>query len=575
MCGFVGRIVPPGVDEPRPLQACVPWLARRGPDSQRLWSSRDHGDASGGTTELLHARLAIVDFTERAHQPMWHPERRVAVVLVGEIFNYKVLRADLASYSFTTESDTEVVLATYVARGLVGLRDLRGFFTLAICDLGAGRLLLVRDPIGKKPLFIANWGGQVLFGSSLVPLVAAAAVRPAIDATTASFYWRREFPPPNRTLLAGASPVPPGTIAVFDLTGNRLANESCRPNTGPRYAGEHADEVAEQVAGLLRAAVAARLHNNPSPSILLSGGIDSTVIAAILAEEFGAERAQLRAYTLGAVLPMMYDELFARYAARRLGLRLDILRPHRAAATLGEQVAHYIALQDEPLGMLAFVPLSRLIGAVRQHSRVVFAGDGGDELFLGYDETTRWADPAAHPPGDGPAGVGEFATGPDLPEWAGPWARDTMSTALVGHQFAKVDRATAEQAVEARCPFLDWDLMSYARTIPCEMLISQGRSKVLLKNMLSGWPSWFVHRRKVGFAYNLRWAWRASGFAGLRELVDEIAVHRFAAELPAELACDPARWTSRAIFRNFPLAWRLACWSGFERRLDAAVGGGE
>ena len=112
--------------------------------------------------------------------------------------------------------------------------------------------------------------------------------------------------------------------------------------------------------------------------------------------------------------------------------------------------------------------------------------------------------------------------------------------------------------------------MSYVRSVPPGLLLAGGRSKGLLKSLLAGWPDRFVHRRKIGFAYNLRWAWGASGFSGLRELVDEAAVARFADNLPAALHGPPHRWTSRAIFTAFPRVWRLACWSGFERRLADA-----
>ena len=156
MCGFIGRIVPAGVTASRPLEAGVPWLARCGPDSQRLWSAPAEGP---GQVDLLHVRLAIIDFTERAHQPMWHAGRRVALVFNGEIYNYADVRAELPDFAFTTESDTEVILATYLAGGLGALRRLKGMFTVAILRRG-GRACAPRTRRGRQEASIRRALGR-------------------------------------------------------------------------------------------------------------------------------------------------------------------------------------------------------------------------------------------------------------------------------------------------------------------------------------------------------------------------------------------------------------------------------
>src|SRR6266404_6977723 len=151
MCGFIGRIntLKPGAAGVPILRAGLRFLSRRGPDSNRNWASSD------GRVELLHARLAIVDTDSRAHQPFTDVKNGVTVVFNGEIYNYRELRAELADYEFRTKSDTEVIIALYVTRGLAGLRKLRGMFGLVIVDVQARRVYLARDPIGKKPLFLA------------------------------------------------------------------------------------------------------------------------------------------------------------------------------------------------------------------------------------------------------------------------------------------------------------------------------------------------------------------------------------------------------------------------------------
>jgi len=148
------------------------------------------------------------------------------------------------------------------------------------------------------------------------------------------------------------------------------------------------------------------------------------------------------------------------------------------------------------------------------------------------------------------------------------WARRTVTEVLVGHMFAKVDRAASEQGIEVRCPLLDWDLVSYARSLPFDILLRNGRPKALLKDQLAGWPRFFLERPKLGFAYNLRWHWGLLNYAGLREAVDQRAIDAFESFLPEVLRHRPADWGLRNIFYNFEAAWRLLTWSRFLLRLD-------
>jgi|GEM_PF-955133 len=560
MCGFSGRIIPRGITPARHLQAGLPWLARRGPDNQGFWSSPD------GRVELLHTRLAIVDTSAKAHQPLWHPERQVALVFVGEIYNFTHLRTHtLAGYPFQSDSDSEVILALYLTHGLSALARLKGMFSMAIVDLERQRVFLIRDGVGKKPLFVARWHGQILFGVSLLPLLAAVGMEIPLDANVVADYWREGVIPPQRSVFRGAEPVRPGEIKEFNLDGVSLPSGTCLPeSTGPVYRGESIGQVEAMVGDLLQNAIRSRLHNNPNPAILLSGGVDSTVIAQELKKICPSP---LHAFTLGSMLPWLDDEPYARYAAHRLGLSLTIVRPPvrlLKPVELAQWVCRCIDLQDEPFSPLSFVPLCQLIEKTSQHSRIVFGGDGGDEAFLGYDQTRAWYQDDLLPNPCNP-----MASGPQGPEWLSLWGQRATGWDLLGHHFVKLDRATAEQGVEARSPYLDWDLMRYLRSLPPECLLVDGRSKGLLKRRLHDWPDWFVHRRKVGFAWHLRWAWGMSGFAGLRELIDAESLDWFGDVLPPALRPRPTNWSHGVMFRHFVKVWKLACWSGFIRRTKA------
>lgn len=534
-------------------------MRRRGPDSSKEWRSKD------GRVELLHARLAIVDTDGRSHQPFADPARGVTVAFTGEIYNYQNLRDGLKGYDFRTDSDTEVLLATYTMKGIAGVNDLRGMLAACIVDETRGRLILLRDPVGKKPLFVARWGADVLFGSSLLPLVRAHGVDCRLDDAAAESYWRDGFIHPDATVLQGAKPVLPGECIQLDWRGAEISRQRWEPSPAALYQGETVVEVERKVAALLENSVRLRLNNNPSPTVLLSGGVDSTVITALAATAGPGNNPpkDFKALSLASVIPFTNDEPYARHAARRLGLRVRWVRPslHR----LGETVIQALDLQDEPLGGISFFLLERLVRAASEHSRILLTGDGGDEVFLGYGRPADWKSEGAS------SGGNRVPCGPSLPTWFSAWARRTVTDGLVGAMFTKVDRASAEQGVEIRSPLLDWDLMCYARSLPFEMLTHGGQAKALLKAQLGGWPEWFVNRPKVGFAYNLRWLWGMRRFAGLREHLDPRAVDTFARHLPSVIRGNPMKWKTADVFRHFESAWRLLAWSRFLHRMRQAL----
>jgi asparagine synthetase B (glutamine-hydrolysing) len=233
-----------------------------------------------------------------------------------------------------------------------------------------------------------------------------------------------------------------------------------------------------------------------------------------------------------------------------------------------ESVIASLNLQDEPLGMISFFLLERLVNAAAQHGRILLTGDGGDEVFLGYGQPRDWRIEKAEP---ATSQRPEVTCGPALPDWFSAWGRDMATNSLVGHGFAKVDRASAEQGVEIRCPLLDWDLVSYARSLPYDLLFPVDRSKSLLKVMLKDWPQWFVERKKVGFVYNIRWFWRVTGHQGLREAIDPEAIVTFERHLPLALRQPPGQWKNQTIFSHFQHVWRLLSWSCFLSRNKASA----
>lgn len=562
MCAILGRITPQGTPPGQHIERGLKFLARRGPDSHRVWISDDR------VLELLHTRLAIVDGDVRASQPMENAARQLVLIFNGEIYNYRELRQELAGYEFRTESDTEVILAVYALHGVEGFSLLKGMFTLVLADQQKRRVFLARDAIGKKPLFWARWQGQICFGSSLLAMSAIVGGRREIQAEAVKHYWKEGFIRPDQAIWDGASPVLPGEIIELDWTGAELGRHRHYPRPARIYEGETLDEVIQNLDHLLEQALNRRLQDNPSPAVLCSGGIDSTLITLMAArlEKRGVLEKPFKLLTLGAMLPLTNDERYARYVSWRLGKKLEIVQPR--IQSIPSAVLESLNMQDEPLGMISFFPLWRLVRAVSSHSRILLSGEGGDELFMGYAAPKQWHQDSDEATDSSNHHGQHVPCGPVLPSWMNRWGRSMNTDHLVGHSFTKVDRASAEQAVEIRCPFLDWDLVCYARSLPYTIQAADAWMKPLLKRLLQGWPSWFVYRPKMGFTMNLRYLWGLSNYAGLREAITMETVQTFSAELPESLRQKPQNWSIVAIFKHFPSVWKLLAWSLFLMRSE-------
>ena len=554
MCGFIG-LLDKGRGDARQANARIiaglEWLRRRGPDSQEYW-----GDNST-PIHLGFARLAIVDTDTRANQPYFIEENRLGIVFNGEIYNYSKLKNDLSkNYVFRTSSDTEVILAAYLEWGLAGLTRLRGMFSGAIVDLRNNRLFIFRDPVGKKPLYIYETQGELIFSSSVLAIVSASRSDTEIDRIAADEYWKFAWINPERAIIKNCRTILPGEVLEYDFDGVFQNKHSCRPAVNLAYgAGE---DLIEQLHHLLEQGVTRRLLNNPHPVSLLSGGIDSTVITKMMHEHGHCE-----AITLSSKLPLVPDERYARYAAKKLGVPLRGLQISQG--NIAESVDWALNLQDEPLGMVSFFMLAHLVAAAKEHGRILMTGDGGDEVFLGYGKAADWLAPASMN-----AERATWSVGLVEPSWMSVWGRWVVRQQLLGHMFTKVDRAASEQGVEIRSPLLDWDLLAWARSLPPDRLLENGTMKSLLKVQLVGWPDWFIERRKVGFAFRIRWFWAMSNYSGLRERISWPDCELFRDRLPLSLKASPASWSFQDIFRNFDAVWKLLVWSAFIRRFQQA-----
>lgn len=352
-------------------------LVHRGPDGNGQWL-----DVEGGTG-LAHARLAIVDLTSNGAQPMVSPCGRYVLSFNGEIYNYRRLRADMegTGESFATDSDTEVLLRLLMCRGLDGLSDLIGMFAFALWDCERKELLLVRDRLGVKPLV---WGrlpdGGVAFASEIHALRAHPGLDESLDREALSAYLACLYVPAPRTLYSGIAKLEPGHWLRW--RGGRMES-GCWWT--PKYDGSRnitVAEAAEELLPVLDDSVRLRMIADVEVGCFLSGGVDSSVIAALMAQacrEAGAPPP--RTFTMTFDEPAYDERQAAAAVAAHIGSRHTELQARPEAARLLDTM---VTRFGEPFGNPTALLIHDLSSKAREHIKVCMAGDGGDEVFAGY-----------------------------------------------------------------------------------------------------------------------------------------------------------------------------------------------
>jgi asparagine synthase (glutamine-hydrolysing) len=365
MCGIAGHLAFPRAD-PEAVRRMAAALAHRGPDGD--------GFLDDGPVSLGHRRLAIIDLAG-GDQPIWNEDRTVAVILNGEIYNYRELRAELSPrHTLRTQSDTEVLVHLYEDQGDALVDRLRGMFAFALWDSRKQRLLCARDRLGEKPFVYAERQGGLAFASELGALAAGGFVEGQVDREALSDYLELLYVPAPRTIFAGVKKLPAAHLLVADASGVQLRRYWTPPTPGSRR-GEHFSAPALRTA--LEEAVRLQLRSDVPVAALLSGGLDSASVVALMARELGAP---VRTFSVG--FGQADDELpFARLVAERY--RTD---HHEILLRDGvvEQAQAAFSAYGEPFGDSSSVPTVAICREVARHSKVVLTGDGGDELFAGY-----------------------------------------------------------------------------------------------------------------------------------------------------------------------------------------------
>ena len=359
-------------------------IVHRGPDDSGIWL-----DASVGVA-LGFRRLAIVDLSELGHQPMPSPSGRFVLVFNGEVYNHRALRRDLEfmGCAFRGHSDTEVILAAFERWGIEqSVRRFIGMFAIAVWDLERRELSLIRDRLGIKPMFVYHHRGVITFGSELKALLAGPEFDRAIDMTAVTSYLRYLYVPAPQSIFQHAIKLPPGHIlTIADPEAPLPASKpfwsverAAWEGAGGQFSGGDEDAVCE-LETLLTDAVRLRMEADVPLGALLSGGIDSSTVVALM--QSSADRP-VKTFTIGFDQPDFDEAAHARAIARHLGTDHTELRLSGSDALA---VIHDLPeMFDEPLADPSQIPTFLVCQLARREVTVALTGDGGDELFGGYN----------------------------------------------------------------------------------------------------------------------------------------------------------------------------------------------
>lgn len=399
MCGIVGIIAPEGHSPDRAvLEAMAGRLGHRGPDGRGFFLEEQAG--------LGHCRLAIIDLAT-GDQPMPSPDRKLWIVFNGEIYNFQSLRAELEARGrrFATASDTEVLLSAYQEYGPACLDKLRGMFAFAIWDSERRTLFAARDRLGKKPFYYAVHEGRFLFASEPAALLAAPGISREPDLRALGHYLTLQYVPDPLCAFAALKKLPPAHSLTWD--GALRIERYWRPSFEPKWTASE-DDLAQELRQRLTEAVRLRLIADVPLGAHLSGGIDSSIVTALMA---GLSDTPVKTFSIGFAERAFTELPKARAVADRYGTdhREFIVEYGHVPDALEQVITHV----GEPFADPSALPSLALSRLTRRHVTVALNGDGGDELFAGYQR--YWLDRLAAPY----AALPDFLTQRVVPALAG------------------------------------------------------------------------------------------------------------------------------------------------------------
>ncbi|HTS12550.1 MAG TPA: asparagine synthase (glutamine-hydrolyzing) [Candidatus Limnocylindrales bacterium] len=557
MCGICGQYNFTS-DAPvlrRDVERMTRSITHRGPD--------DEGYYFAGPLGFGFRRLSIIDLSG-GHQPMSDREESIWVIFNGEIYNFPELKRELESlgHVFRTKSDTEVIIHGYKQWGVDVLNHLNGMFGLAIWDVRKRRLVVARDPFGIKLIYYRIDAGRLSFGSEIRPVLAASDAKPEVDPVSLNLFLRYRYTPSPYTIFSGIRKLAPGTMLLFE-NGSYSLQRWYQYKPAPFVASKSADEAREELLELYKQAVKRQLLSDVPVGLLLSGGVDSGLLLALM----NLCGKSWHTYTVG------YGSSFADDELNDAAETASIFSSNHAAVKLDRQtfedaLPHIVSCLEEPIASSSIVPMYFVCKRAREDVKVALVGQGPDELFGGYrrhigvrygslwgglpkpvrsavgsvisalprnemlkrglhsldvpERMRRYQNVLSLLPG--PEIDGLFREGLMPPEtgdtiltcWQDLTPLMTETDELGGFQFVEVrstlpdellmyaDKLSMAHSLEVRVPFLDKEIVEYAERLPANMKVRNGSGKWLHRQVCQSFlPPVILKRKKRGFGVNV------------------------------------------------------------------------
>lgn len=562
MCGIAGFVDFSKSSTEKQLKAMTDVIAYRGPDDQgQVMTNFQHA-----VVGLGHRRLSILDLSPLGHQPYNH--NKISIIFNGEIYNFQEIRKKLIArgYTFNSNSDTEVIIKAYEAYGLNCIDDFIGMFSFAILDQEKEKLFLVRDRAGVKPMHY-YWNNDILlFGSELKSFHQHPAFRKEMDFNNLALYFQYSYIPAPYTIFKNTHKLKPGHILELDLKVKTIKT-NCYWNVLDHYNKPKLSisyrEAEEHLEGLLKSSCEYRMVSDVPVGVFLSGGYDSTTVAALLQTN---RSEKLKTFTIGFEEPKFNEAPHAKKVADYLGTdHTEYYCTHKEAFDIIPKLPE---IYDEPFGDNSIIPTTLVSRVAIKKVKVALSADGGDEIFAGYPKfpmslryttgmnpwirtllsgTMNLVNPDLIPftkkaynfstrykkiqlilqkgnPVHAMKVISQFNTAAELKERflfqfdlpktdfdingelndfnddLNKMLAVDYRTFLVDNNLTKVDRATMSVSLEGREPLLDHRIIEFSAQLPSRYKFANGTGKIILKNIVHKYvPENIMNRPKMGF----------------------------------------------------------------------------
>lgn len=581
MCGIFGIVGRHNTDG---LRQAAQTLTHRGPDAFGEWKDAD------AAVYLAHCRLSIVDLSEAGRQPMGNEDDSIQVVYNGEIYNFAELRCELeqAGHRFRSRTDTEVIVHAYEQWGSACVERFRGIFAFGLWDGNLRSLLLARDRLGIKPLYYALNGDQLAFASEPRALLAIPGFKRSLFVPAAIQYLQYTYTTGPTTIWDSVFRLPSAHVMVFDATNATIQRN--RYWTLPSVKNNWSlEDAAGRVGELVSESVQEELMGDVPVGVFLSGGVDSSLISAYAS----GNSPSINSFCVDFVGWDGSELADSECVSRHLKTTHHACALDRSIAGLcdSEHRAEFFKTWDEPIGDPAILPTWHVSRTTKEHVTVALSGDGGDELFAGYNwyrrvQSTPRREAAwlverlrrrlgigrAWPHGcgnefeyyqllhcatfsqcelqelfpDWKAELSEAAPGQMFEPWSDPqapagrrWQIIDLNTYLVDNNLTRVDRASMAHGLEVRVPLLDHRLVEFAFSLPDVCCTNERSSKVVLRELMHRrLPPNITTKQKQGFSFPLEqyisiqemWESLQSGCMVERGMIDRAALSRWHGE---------------------------------------------